>query len=499
MLCHWKSHKNYQEKLLACLLLFYETERSRVVAMEKSLSKLYLLDLDPLLPIIKPLFSDFGRPAENQQGIIRSLVLMLDSDKHSITEWSIKVASDRLLCIACDFKFGDAPSVGSYYDFINRLWLASHNVHVKRSKTLRSFHFKPRKKLKAGKKLPPKHSGVVKKFVKLAIRNAIPDYRPEKIFQEFMARCVVDVSAKMGLLGNIDALSAAADGTTYYSGASHYGIRVCDCKSKGIYNCQCKRRYSDPDACWGWDSYREQWFYGDTLFNITASDSPNDLPIYLRNAQASRHDSILTVFTMSEVRKLYPKITIKNFLGDGSMDNYPTYELLHHWQITPFIPLDSNVKYKPGDLPPGVLCLDDHGNPICMGGIPYQRDGRCYPKGIKYKCWFDCHGIDKPCHCTDSSYGRTVHLKPENDFRIFTPIPRGSEAWKKKFKTRTSVERSHKRIFEDYDIEAGKCRSSKQRFTRATIAAVNIHLDAWIKHTGFSITGLLDKLSEPAA
>jgi hypothetical protein len=59
-------------------------------------------------------------------------------------------------------------------------------------------------------------------------------------------------------------------------------------------------------------------------------------------------------------------------------------------------------------------------------------------------------------------------------------------------KRRTTVERSHKRIFKDYDIEAGKCRSARERFTRATMAAVNVHLDAWIKHTGFSIIPLLE-------
>ena len=84
MLCNWESHVNYQKKLLLNLKLFCEIERSRVISMGNALSKLYLLDLDNLLPVIKPLYSDFGRPAENQQGIIRSLVLMLDSNEHSI-------------------------------------------------------------------------------------------------------------------------------------------------------------------------------------------------------------------------------------------------------------------------------------------------------------------------------------------------------------------------------------------------------------------------------
>lgn len=499
MLCNWEPHEDYQKKLLLNLILFSETEKSRLVSIDKSLSKLYLFDLDSLLPVIKHLYSNFGRPAENQQGIIRSLVLMLDFDMHSITNWAPKVASDRLLCAACGFEFGKAPSHASYYDFIKRLWLASHKEHVKRKVKPKSFYAKPRLKLKAGQKLPPKHTGSVARFALLAERGKLREERPEKIFQDFLARCIVDKSALMGILGDTRKFSTAMDGSCLNSGASHYGVKICDCRNKGIYNCKCPRRYSDPDARWGWDSYHEQSFYGDTLFSATASDSPYDLPIYLRIAQAQRHDSILAIFALSEVRKLYPDITFKNFLADGAMDNYATYRLLSRWNMTPFIPLDSNARVDYVKPHPGILCFDDDKNPICMGGIPYQHIGFSFPKGIKYRCWFDYHGIEKPCCCSDSPYGRTIYIKPDYDLRLFPPVPRNMEAFKEKFKTRTSVERSNKRILVDYSIESGKCRSSKQRFARATIATVNIHLDAWVKHTGFSIIDLLDKNSGIAA
>ena len=493
MLRNWESHKNYQKKLLLNLILFSEIEKSRLVSMDKSLSKLYLFNLDNLLTVVKPLYSDTGRPADNQQGIIRSLVLMLDFNEHSITNWAPRVASDRILCAACGFEFGKAPAFSSYYDLIKRLWRASHSQHVKRMLKSKSFCSKPRKKLKAGQKLPPKHSGVVKKFVSLSIRGKLREERPEIIFQEFLARCIIDTSYKMGILGDPHKLSIAMDGSCYNSGASHFGVKVCDCRSKGIYDCKCSRRYSDPDARWGWDSYHEEYFYGDTLFSTTASDSPYDLPIYLRIAQATRHDSILTVFALNEVRKMYPNLTFKNFLADGAMDNYPTFKLLQHYEMIPFIPLDSNAKYPKEELPTGVLCFDDKGIPICMGGIPYKNCGYSYPKGIKYRCWFDYYGIDKPCSCSDSDYGRTIHIKPDYDPRLFPPVPRNSDAFKAIFKRRTSVERSNKRILVDYNIESGRCRSSKQRFVRATVAVVNIHLDAWLKHTAFSVLKIVNQ------
>jgi hypothetical protein len=494
MLRDWPSHQEYQTALLLHLTLFYLTDRERVVELEKSISKLYLLNLDKLFPIIKPLYSNTGCPAKNQQGIIRSLVLMLDQDEHDITSWAAKVASDKLLGAICGFQFGDVPAFSSYYDLSKRLWLASSEVQITRKKRLRSFYPKPRKKLPQGKKYQlPKHNGVVKKFTELAIHNALPTYRPERVLQELLARCIVDTSLQMGILGEQHAFSIAVDGTPFYSGASHYGVKVCDCKSNGIYNCKCPRLYSDPDATWGWDSYREQWYYGDTLFCITASDSPYDLPIYLRKAQAQRHDSIIAVFALDEARKLYSNIIFKNFLADGAMDNYPMFKLINHLAMIPFIPLDSNAKFPDKDLPAGIIGFDEHGNPLCAKGFSYQNCGYSYPKGTKYRCQLAYKGQPIPCPCTDSKYGRTVYIKPDFDPRLFPPVPRNSDQFKNMLKRRTTVERSHKRIFEDYDIEAGRCRSSRERFMRATMATVNVHLDAWVRHQEFSIIDLLEK------
>jgi hypothetical protein len=84
MLRYWDLHENYQYALKLKLLLHFATQKSRVSKLDKSISKLYLLDLDSLLPVIKPLYSDLGRPAKNQQSIIRSLVLMLDRQNYSM-------------------------------------------------------------------------------------------------------------------------------------------------------------------------------------------------------------------------------------------------------------------------------------------------------------------------------------------------------------------------------------------------------------------------------
>ena len=104
MLRYWDLHENYQYALKLKLLLHFATQKSRISKLDKSISKLYLLNLDSLLPAIKPLYPDFGRPAKNQQSIIRSLVLMLDRQNYSITNWAPKVASDPFILTCADLK-----------------------------------------------------------------------------------------------------------------------------------------------------------------------------------------------------------------------------------------------------------------------------------------------------------------------------------------------------------------------------------------------------------
>ncbi|MDN5277605.1 MAG: hypothetical protein PWR01_1570 [Clostridiales bacterium] len=124
MLRNWQSHSDYQKQLIQRLSALAQKEKGRLIPLDKAISKLYLLNLDNLLPIIKPLYPDFGRPAKNQQGIIRSLVLMLELQVYSITNWAKRVQHDQLLFDICGFDSNKAPGVGSYYDLLWRLWLA---------------------------------------------------------------------------------------------------------------------------------------------------------------------------------------------------------------------------------------------------------------------------------------------------------------------------------------------------------------------------------------
>ncbi len=75
MLRNWELHEDYQNNLKLKLFIYSITQKSRLIEFDKTLSKVYLLNLDSLLNTIKPIYPDIGRPAKNQQGIIRSLVI----------------------------------------------------------------------------------------------------------------------------------------------------------------------------------------------------------------------------------------------------------------------------------------------------------------------------------------------------------------------------------------------------------------------------------------
>ena len=246
------------------------------------------------------------------------------------------------------------------------------------------------------------------------------------------------------------------------------------------------------NATWGWDSHNERWFYGYTGYFISTynRELKADLPLYLRLVEAKRHDSVSAVVALAELHDIYPDLKVLTFIHDSATDNTATYDLLHHWNIDAVIALNEkgNFKYPPH------LKLNDNGIPVCMGGHNMVRWGKCPDRDrIKFRCPFKLGKISE-CACTQScspsEYGRTIYIYPKWDLRLFTNIPRGSDEWKHKMKSRTSIERINDRILHDYGVENANSRGKKRISFAVTVAAVNIHLDVQLKV--LSDTGMFD-------
>ncbi len=451
MLGNWPTHDEYQQFVLRELSILAQLDPFALFEYEKEISKFFILNLDALKTVIASLYSCTGRPSHQQSEIFRSFVLMNHLGL-TLDEWCFKIRNNFVLRTAAGFVSNDLPGLASYYDFINRLVALDEKPRLKRKKR------KSSKKVGKGKKLPPKRPGIVARLVERILQGRRLNNRPDLVLQKIFADVCVKPSINLDLV--TATLSISGDGTCIKTGASHFGVKTC-----------------------GWNSHKDQWFYGYTGYFISTYNQvlKVDLSIYLRLIDAKRHDSISAVVALAEFRDLYPDLTVDVFLSDSASDNYPTYELLDHWKINEVI--DLNAKNKGNRKYPAHLSIDDKGIPICPVNHKMIANGFCGKDRcrLKWRCPRVLGKVDRSeaCDlCSPSSYGRVVYTNPDWDLRLFTKIPRGSSKWKTKMNERTAAERVNNRILNHYGIENSKARGKKRISFFTTIAAFNVHLDA---------------------
>jgi len=481
MLGYWSTNAEYQSFVLSSLNELAITCPEALLEYKDAISKMLIFNTDPLKDIITSLYSSTGRPAEHQPEIFRSFVLM-NHLQIPLNNWIEKLENNPVLRTTAGFTKNNLPKLSSYYDFINRIY------HMDDRPIEKELKSKPRKKLKKGEKLKPKHPGITNTLVDTIIDKEETFFkklnrRQERYLQKVFAELAVAPSVELGLVS--DNISASGDGTCVETGASHYGVKICKCKEEGIFKCTCKRRFTDPNATWGWDSHNEHWFYGYNCYFISTYNKSEkvDLPLYFKFVEARRHDSVSAIFALSEFKELYPNLNIETFISDSASDNYASYRLLEHWDINAVIAL--NTKNEGNFTYPTALHINDHGVPICPGGNKMVYYG--FDKGrsrLKWRCP-RILGKSNPCEacsqCSPSDYGRVIYTKPSWDLRLFTKIPRGSDDWKNQMKQRTAAERVNNRILNHYGIEKSKTRGKKRKSFFVAIAAINVHLDAQLK------------------
>ena len=106
--------------------------------------------------------------------------------------------------------------------------------------------------------------------------------------------------------------------------------------------------------------------------------------------------------------------------------------------------------------------------------VKNRQKWRCSPSRRKKL------GCTNPC--SDAKFGRNFHTYSKDNLRLFTKTPRSSDAWELIYTRRTSVERSNKREKIDYNLEAGKHRSTKMWSIRLYAIMMCQHIDAWFSH-----------------
>lgn len=357
----------------------------------------------------------------------RSYLLSIDFKVHSLTDWSAQLKINPLYAILSGFQFVDTPGVGTFYDFLDRLWDSdSDNL---------SPRIHPVKKKKVKK---PKQTG--KKA------DSIEKITVEQLFH------------------SLESSSFSIDEQPYASLFKIYNHEFLSVSiSKGLI-----------------DSSRDCFYHGYDLYILVAANSESDLPIFPLLNPASKHDSHGFLETYFRFKSFLPEFHVRKWLLDSAHDAMPYYLYCRKNGIQPFIDLNEkrgiSMKYKDD------FTIGKDGVPICKAGRKMNHDGSELSKArLKFRCPLASRKYGCSCSnpCSDSKYGRTVHLAMKDNPRLINFPPRDSEQWKLEYNARTSAERSNKREKIDFQLESGRHRPTKMWYCRLYHILMLQHLDAW--------------------
>lgn len=471
-------HSAYQDFVALNLRKFYPNPNSLPTSTWDIIEHFWNLDLSYMDEFLRPKYSVFGPKPRTPSCMQRSYLLSIEFKVHSLTNWAAQLKINPLYAILSGFEFGDTPGVGTFYDFMKRLWDSDSNnlsphIHPVKMKKVK------RPKQKGAKADSIEKTTVDQLFEQLADTSFSIDDQPyASLFKIYYHEFLIQ-SVTKGLI-NPFSLSIAGDGTPVVTSARERKHHVCDCASKGIKDCNCDQYFSQPDCDIGWDSSRDCFYHGYDLYMIVASDSESDLPVFPLLNPASKHDSHSFVETYFRMKSFLPAFHVNKWLLDSAHDAMPYYLYCRNHGITPFIDLNEKrgikVKYKDD------FTIGKDGVPVCRAGRKMNHDGSEPSKARqKFRCPLASRKYGCSCEhpCSDSKYGRTVHLSMKDNPRLINFPPRGSEAWKKEYNARTSAERSNKREKIDFQLESGRHRSTKMWYCRLYHIMMLQHLDAW--------------------
>lgn len=471
------SHADYQNFVATNLRKYYPDPDSISQSTWDIIDRFWNLDLSYTDQNMLTKYSKFGPAPRTPSCMQRSYLLSIDFKVDSVTEWVSQLKINPLYAILSGFEVGDTPGIGTFYDFFSRLWDSDDNNLSSHLHKLKSTVKKPGKK---GSKAKPIDKVTVEELFKQleGTTFSIEDQPYGSLFELFKKE-FLEKSVQKGLI-NTSHLSIAGDGTPVVTSARERKHRVCDCAEKGITDCDCERYFSQPDCDIGWDSSRDCFYHGYDLYMMVASDSESDLPVFPLLNPASMHDSHGFLHSFFRMKSFLPDYNVRKLLLDSAHDAMPYYEYCKKNHITPFIDLNEKrgikVQYK------NDFTIGKDGVPVCKAGRRMNHDGVESSKyRIKYRCPLASRKYGCSCSepCSDSKYGRTVHLAMKDNPRLINIPPRDSDEWKTEYNARTSVERSNKREKIDFKLESGRHRSTKMWYCRLYHILMLQHLDAW--------------------
>lgn len=449
----WQSHneyhinfKNFKAKLSSDLRVLlwnnYSEERHKLMS----------LNLDPVGGYLSQFYSATGRPALHQAQILRSLILFAflfnrTDARLSLTVWVREVfpSNPVLTALAGCRCVDDLPPLGSYYDFMNRLWNASCDNYSRTCLLTKNMNGKKPKKVIGpdGKLIEPEpDTYATRDMVERIFHGESLSNGKQDILQTVFSLAAVLPSIINGLIP-LKELTVSGDGTAVKAHANPFG--------------------RNPQLSL-------------------------EVPLLLNFTSAKRHDSINFLFAIDAFGKQGTGLSPKNLCLDSAHDNIATYKLLDHWDINALI--DINKRGGSSDGLPDDISLDKDAHPLCQAGLRMCSWGYDKNKDAqKFRCPLACNRVKEcPCslECRKSSYGRTVYIKNSSDLRLHPRIPRDSEQYKTIYSERSACERMNDSVLNNYHLQDLKIRGDDHFSFWTMIIGICIHLDAWYKMSSMS-------------
>lgn len=504
------THAVYQQTIAESLAQ-WQKRRARAPALVEAALCLQRLDLTPLAPALAALYSPHprGRPPWEPTCMLRALFLMTLLRYSSLPRFARDLKSKPRLATLAGFTPYQTPSASAFYLWVDRLEDGPYQpacAHRVKPSTLRKgaqrrnlAQEKLAKEARRKEILAQCDSLTGQLKEELLAQAAQPRPRDlQQRLEDVLLQTAVLPSARRGLLGALDQLKLCGDGSALYTGASSVGQPTCTCRAQGIYRCDHDRRYADGRADWGYDSYRECYYFGHTFYQHVVSVSGHDLPVHVTLGPASESDFTLALKSLDRFRKSCAEnqldVTVYAAIYDSGHDALGIYEYLLAQKIRPVIVLNPRTGGLP--KPTGTAArVNAAGVPLCPAGLAMRR----HAQTPNYRIIFNCP-VKRPTHIEgkhtwkahvaecphqvlcqpDTKMGPSVYVRADADPRCYPEIARGSPHYQELLNLRSGCERSNAAKKVVHKLGERVCRSATHFLLRLYLVSVVEHAKAWL-------------------
>lgn len=507
------SHTQYTTHLSATLQRWLRRQSRHLPETWRDAALVLLrLNLDPARPLLAPLYAPGprGRPPYDSLCMLRALLLMLLLHYKSLPKWAHDLRRHPRLAQIAGFEPFHTPATATFYDFIDRLEdgpyappcphrlrpsqqrQGRHRRHLKQEKAQRH----------AAQAADPRQADSVSQRLAQDLLETASQPRPQELLtrlEDLLFTCAVLPSAERGLLGNLKQLVLCGDSATLPSGASPNGRPTCTCRAQGIFRCDHERFYRDPTATWGYDSYRDTYFFGHRYFQHCVVTENHSLPLQVLLEPAHATDLTMGPRSLDRLLKTAAThqltLTVRATVYDSAQDALGIYHFLQAKHIAPVIALNSRRGEHPS--PSGTASqVNDQGIPLCPAGLPMRRHSQDSKRArLYYNCpvkrstrrhgkfqWItyepDC---PRQVLCQpQTQMGPVVYVRTTDDPRLYPPIPRDSANFKALLARRTGCERSNSLKKVTYRLGERPCRSATHFLVRLYLVSLLEHAQVWL-------------------